>query len=603
MDMRKAWVAAAIAAVAFASVYAAYAWNGHGNGGDQNAPDTGWFDESKIYFEISSERQLAGLACLVNKGTSFENKVIALSSDIELQSPWTPIGLGRYDGASHSVYGAAFDGVFDGNEHSISGLRISASEDFGGDSAGLFGVVAGGTVRNLALIDVQIESLSSDSAGGIAGALCGDGTISECNVGQMDDGSAVKSNSCTGGIVGRIAGKASVSDCTNFACVSSPDGQGCGGIAGKASFQTDYEDIQILYCYNVGRILGCGCAGGILGNGSIWMEGCMNIGDVSSTSGGNAGGIIGKAVNTAMVQYCNNHGDVTSTGSDRDATGVGGIVGTIRYDGDLQEFPQGPGAMVTICVNLGNISASGSDAGGIVGTVYNCAHIMCYNLAGKISAASHAAGIVGSFLTTETPVPSGIKICNLSLADNVSTTSDIAASDSDLFICPNGNPVGGNASSQDLPPGFVVPEVIVVKSPEDIPKIVSSEGYAATLVIPQRIAVEDMTFVFPGCSFTVSKANCHAGILTVSASEGKPKPQSECVRYKISFGILEDAEVLVVLDVDVPDGTVPEVQILDKWTWKDAEIAWYTPECVAFHTSFDGEVYVFLRAPTGEAEA
>ena len=596
MDRMKAGIVAAVVVVVLLGTYAAYAWYGDEDG--QIEPDTRWYEGTRSYFEIDSAKQLAGLTYLVNHGTSFQGKVVALTSDIQLRGQWTPIGMGKYDGASHSVYGAAFDGIFNGNGHSISGLRISTGS--AGESVGLFGVVDGGIVRDVALIDVRIDAPSSDCVGGIAGILCGGGIISGCNVGEMNDGSAITSDTYTGGVAGRLASKAAVIDCTNFASVSTPDGPGCGGIVGKASYQEEVDGLSIEGCSNIGAVSGHGCVGGILGIGMISMNDCINIGAVSSTSGGSTGGIVGKIVNAATLIYCYNHGDVSSSGSEPDALGVGGIAGQIRYDGELQEFPEGPVVYVTICANLGDISAAGSDAGGLVGTVFNSAFIMGDNLAGEISAGSHAAGIVGSFLTTDDPVPPGIKTSQLVLMDNVSTTTDISAAETDLFICANGNTVQGTPGSQELRPGFIMPSVIIAETIEDIPETVTCETSTVKILIPARTVIEGMAVNFPDSSFTVYQASCNAGMLKMTSTA--TSSSTAVFKHNISFGILEDADVLVTMDCPVSEGTVPEVILYDV-EWWDLEVVGYTSDSVAFRTGMDGEITITLRAPDSEAQA
>ena len=226
--MKKGIVAAVVVVVPLGTCTAYVSYDGEG---EHIKPNTRWYESTKSYFKIDNARQLAGPTYLVNHGASFQGKFIALTSDIQLHGQWTPIGMGKYDGASHSVYEAAFDAIFNGNGHSISGLRISTSS--AAECIGLFGVVAGGIVRDVALIDVRIDSPSADCVGGIAGTLCGSGIISGCNIAVMNDGSAISSDKYTGGVAGRIASKTIVNNCTNFASVSSPDGPGCGGIVAE----------------------------------------------------------------------------------------------------------------------------------------------------------------------------------------------------------------------------------------------------------------------------------------------------------------------------------------------------------------------------------
>ena len=88
-------------------------------------------------------------------------------NDIELTQEWTPIG-------SDGSY--AFEGTFQGNGHTISGLNIENSEN---KNQGFFGSLKG-TVNNLKLKG-SIET-TSDNAGGIAAYLTDTATVENCTV-------------------------------------------------------------------------------------------------------------------------------------------------------------------------------------------------------------------------------------------------------------------------------------------------------------------------------------------------------------------------------------------------------------------------------------
>lgn len=89
-----------------------------------------------------------------------------LANDIRLpQTAWTPLCPGN-----------GFTGSFDGNGCQISGLYIPHAKDL--DTAGLFAVIGGGTVRNLMLDNVQITA--THLAGGFAGENYG--YIENCRI-------------------------------------------------------------------------------------------------------------------------------------------------------------------------------------------------------------------------------------------------------------------------------------------------------------------------------------------------------------------------------------------------------------------------------------
>ena len=79
--------------------------------------DISWYNKNQSEFLISTPKELAGMAYLVNNNyTSFEGKTIKLNADIDLQGRiWIPIGI------SNTI----FKGTFDGNGHSVSNVSMN----------------------------------------------------------------------------------------------------------------------------------------------------------------------------------------------------------------------------------------------------------------------------------------------------------------------------------------------------------------------------------------------------------------------------------------------------------------------------------------------
>ena len=111
-----------------------------------------------------------------------------LTADIDFtDKEWTPIGS---DFSSNDGY----QGTFDGQGHSITGLAITTNST-GGENAALFnGVGSNGTVKNLQLKDVNYNVQQNGATGGIAGSNYG--TIIACSV----TGNITASNGAAGGI-------------------------------------------------------------------------------------------------------------------------------------------------------------------------------------------------------------------------------------------------------------------------------------------------------------------------------------------------------------------------------------------------------------------
>ena len=202
-------------------------------------------------YELTTAAELKAFRDLVNSATaqSRTNSACAvLMNDIDLGGEeWTPIGEGNEINLGNPPY----TGTFDGNGHTISGLNVSGDLEY----AGLFGVVTGGTIKNLTVAGSVKGSAADDSvAGGIAGKATGS-TIEACaNL------CSVSANQYVGGIVGMIH-NTTVRDCYNVGTVTG--GSNAGGIVGRTPPQSSNT---IANCYSVGNVSASSCAGGILGN-------------------------------------------------------------------------------------------------------------------------------------------------------------------------------------------------------------------------------------------------------------------------------------------------------------------------------------------------
>ena len=198
---------------------------------------------------------------------------------------WEPIGG---NGST------TFTGVFDGDEHTITGLYCNRSGD-GVQCAGLFGYNKG-IIHNLGIEDGDISSktLSSDTssyAGGIAGYNDNNGTINDCyNTGSTSASSDYYAYA--GGIAGYNDNDGTISNCYNIGSVSASSN--AGGILGNNSG-------TISNCYNVGDVSKSYDAGGIAGSNSGTISNCYNIGDVSKSY--YVGGIAGRNYKTITNCY------------------------------------------------------------------------------------------------------------------------------------------------------------------------------------------------------------------------------------------------------------------------------------------------------------
>ena len=268
--------------------------------------DKGYTDDGQGNYTVTSAEGLKNIAKLVNEEWKSDIN-ITLTADINLSGiDWTPIGID---------YNHQYTGTFDGGGHTITGLAVTGSDQY----AGLFGHIgSGGTVKNVTLKDVKIESNhSSGNVGGVAGWSYGN--IEYCSV-----SGSVSSNSTAGGVVGY---------------------QSDGAITGCSSSAT---------------VKGMVRAGGVAGatNSGASLTGCYATGSVSvennTTSAAYAGGVVGSNGASSTLTACYATGSVTGSGSG--TIYVGGVTGS----NDL--------GTLTACYHAkGTVSGPGGATGGVAG--------------------------------------------------------------------------------------------------------------------------------------------------------------------------------------------------------------------------------------------
>ena len=125
-------------------------------------------------YAIATADDLRNLAAAVNAGNSGSGKTFRQTADIDLSSGgnFTPIGTGG---------SKCFSGTYDGGGKNISGLTVNGSYR----TAGLFGCVSSGTVRNVVLVSPTVSSTSTNVSSIYVGIIAGDcakATIENCHV-------------------------------------------------------------------------------------------------------------------------------------------------------------------------------------------------------------------------------------------------------------------------------------------------------------------------------------------------------------------------------------------------------------------------------------
>ena len=382
-------------------------------------------DDAKTV-DVNSAAQLAGFVKLINAGNTYEDYTVTLHSSLDLNGKeWTPIATGTRSGSNPS--GNSFKGTFDGNGNTIYNLSITTDPKNPDQAIGLFGIVDGGTVKNLKFENVDIDVPSSEMAAAAVGMLTGGGTVSGIEVVS----GSIKAIRGNGAVVGRMTKSGTISTCTNHAAITGT-GANIGGIVGAAYYTENGSTMTIEDCHNYGTVSGtAGAVGGIVGLSAANVINCTNEAAITG-NGPDVAGIVAEQQNAGSITGCVNKGDITNKAS---AYGTGGIVGWIRYNGTTDNYPAKNVIEVSGNTNYGSVTG-GNDAGGIVGTVYNLGTVTDnYNYAPALSAATFASGIVGNAQFTEEAV--GMEESNMVyVTGNFTTTSldNITASNKDLFV-------------------------------------------------------------------------------------------------------------------------------------------------------------------------
>lgn len=198
------------------------------------------YNSSISAYEINSGDNLKDLAVYVNGTGTYTTGspettahdclglTFKLTSDIEFSYAGLASGASNFTPIGGEFGNTPFSGTFDGNYHTIRGIRIASTDD----CQGLFRSISGATVQNVVLVDASITG--GQNVGCIVGYALS-GTISNCHIAHNVIVTAgVYGSSALGGIVGLNDG-ASISGCTSAATITCGDCTACnfyGAIVG-----------------------------------------------------------------------------------------------------------------------------------------------------------------------------------------------------------------------------------------------------------------------------------------------------------------------------------------------------------------------------------
>ena len=311
---------------------------------------------------------------------------------------WAPIGGGA----------GQFTAILEGNGHTLANLFIQRTS--GRIWVGLIGLAHGAEIRNLRLVDVDVDVAVAGRAalqvGGLVGHSDDPGSITGCHVtgrvtvtasgaaasdrrrsyvfvgglAGVNGGGIAASHAevhvtatvshrtvVVGGLVGRnnfYLGRITTSHASGRVTASGADTTVAGGLVGR-----NYLGSRIVNSYATGPVTASGVAGGLVGaNPNAWTVASYATGPVTATgASGIAGGLVGRAssdrfFSPSRIVAVYATGRVTATGS----SGVaGGLVGRA---GDPGSASDARSSRIAAAYATGRVTATGASgiASGLV---------------------------------------------------------------------------------------------------------------------------------------------------------------------------------------------------------------------------------------------
>ena len=336
------------------------------------------------FYPLASKKDLEWFRDQVNGGKGAIKA--KLTDDIDLNGVnWTPIGMD---------YNHQFKGTLDGDGHTISRLVIDAktADSSGNMEVGLFGEINAATIKNLTVEGSVTAEIPSSTYGGvyIAGVAASNQGASKLENVTSNVTVTVTGN---GGYMILIGGLA--------ASASSLTMQGCANL-GNVSTEN-------------GTVAGLGCAGW----GTVTVLQSYNAGNISGKTG-NVGGLCAVAGGKAKVTNSFNCGDVRG-----ESGNVGGIASQGGSGDDWMPLIQG-------CYNTGLVTATTGKAGGLAGGTDGVA---CYSYSIGDAFCGSSQYSWNCYATSNNTKSSGVTVVTFeALKDSTDKINGTATSGSDYFV-------------------------------------------------------------------------------------------------------------------------------------------------------------------------
>ena len=364
-----------------------------------------FFDKAKeTKILINTAEDLMNFAKGVNAQDGTESMDVYLEKDIDMSSvkDWTPIGNATFVNASNklTVTGPMFTGKFNGQGYKIRNFKMHSTVATKGGVFGLFGVIGpGAVVENFTFestCSLLVEAPGIETSHGVIAGLVYDGTVRDVHSYApmtFRSKTGVNNKAQFMSLIGYAFTENQdiiIDSVDNFGEIvaENSDGNNQGGaaafhIAGILGFGTATVDtphfITVSDCTNAGNMTSATCrTAGICAaaNRRTKLVNCVNRGNQFNTCPGPDKGRIANIVcnvaNVSSLTGCINYGDIISTSSARTG-GIANLANNCEFSrcanyGKVQTDSQYRGLFWGY--NNGEASWSSCVAGGTVGT-YN----------------------------------------------------------------------------------------------------------------------------------------------------------------------------------------------------------------------------------------
>ena len=314
------------------------------------------------------------------------SKHYILTEDVTLPAGpdnWTPIGS-----YTSSTVNDPFTGTFDGGNHSIADIAI----DFIDSYVGMFTYAVGAEIKNLNLVDYDLQAAASmfafsslagiienttiqncdagvtfditngNGAGGLVYWARGNSIIEDCHV-YLNGDMAIYAGQAVGGIVGLIgnsSGGAIVRNCgvTGTGTIRIITGQGLDRVGGVVGRIDPSPSSTVENCYSTVAVSSRSYAGGVVGHNSTGgtVKNCYSTGNVTKLNlagEGRTGGVVGWNEGGAVLN-CYSTGSLNDQYSSGNELTIGGVVG-LNDAGGTVEYCYATGNITHVWSNVGRI--------------------------------------------------------------------------------------------------------------------------------------------------------------------------------------------------------------------------------------------------------